>query len=204
MGVAWFLVQLVFVGLLTFFVWNKYVNWQKQHPLVSISTFIGWYFSFLIILVLPLDVAIVSFLNLIMHCPNFQTFYYKCQLDEHRLNNHTDPSSHAANISLNCEEPKGYLNDSFLLSWWRIVYWISQLLTWILLPIMQSYTSAGDFTFVGKFRSALVGTLLIFPYFIFVCLVQQCSILRNLRMSIYFPPILCAFKRFIIELVSHF
>lgn len=59
MGVVWFVIQLIVVGLYTFYTWNKYVNWRKQHVLVSISTYIGWYFSFLIILVLPLDVAIV-------------------------------------------------------------------------------------------------------------------------------------------------
>jgi hypothetical protein len=69
-------------------------------------------------------------------------------LDEARLNNHTEIGH--ANVSLNCEEPKGYLPDEFLLSWWRIVYWISQLLTWIVLPLMQSYSTAGDFTFTGK------------------------------------------------------
>lgn len=60
MGVVWFLFQFVSVGLFTFYIFNKYVNLSKQHVLVSASSFIGWYFSFLIILVLPLDVSIVS------------------------------------------------------------------------------------------------------------------------------------------------
>lgn len=107
-----------------------------------------------------------SYVFISNHYLCFQTFYYKCQLDEHRLNNHTDP--HAANVSLHCEEPKGYLPDSFLLSWWRIVYWMSQLLTWLILPIMQSYSNAGDFTFSGKLKSSLYNNAIY--YGIYACL----------------------------------
>ena len=39
----------------------QYANWRKLSPIVCGSTFIGWYFSFIIIFVLPLDVSIVSF-----------------------------------------------------------------------------------------------------------------------------------------------
>ncbi|KAI1727530.1 LMBR1-like membrane protein [Ditylenchus destructor] len=115
MGIGSFVLQLVLVFCLTVFLLNKYGNWRKQHLIVSISTFVGWYFSFLIILVLPLDVSI--------------TFFKKCLLEEARLNNATE-STVAENISLECEEPKGHVDDSVLLGLWRVVYWTSQLLTW--------------------------------------------------------------------------
>lgn len=61
MGVGSFIVQLIIVFCLTLLLLNKYGNWRKHHLIVSISTLIGWYFSFLIILILPLDISIVSY-----------------------------------------------------------------------------------------------------------------------------------------------
>lgn len=38
----------------------KYGNVFRQHPIVTLSVLIAWYFSLLIIFVLPLDVSSVS------------------------------------------------------------------------------------------------------------------------------------------------
>ncbi|KFO23077.1 LMBR1 domain-containing protein 2 [Fukomys damarensis] len=39
---------------------------------------------------------------------------------------------------------------------WRVVYWTSQFLTWILLPFMQSYARSGGFSITGKIKTALI------------------------------------------------
>ncbi len=39
---------------------------------------------------------------------------------------------------------------------WRIIYWTSQALTWLILPFMQSFSQSGEFTVSGKMRSALI------------------------------------------------
>lgn len=59
MGYGGLTFQLIFVFVGTLFLLHRYGNWRKQHVFVTISTFIGWYFSFLIVLLLPLDIAIV-------------------------------------------------------------------------------------------------------------------------------------------------
>jgi hypothetical protein len=38
----------------------KYGNWLKHHIIVTVAVLVAWYFSFLIIFVLPLDVSSVS------------------------------------------------------------------------------------------------------------------------------------------------
>ncbi|VBB28553.1 unnamed protein product [Acanthocheilonema viteae] len=125
---------------LTLLLLNKYSNWRQQHFIVTISTFIGWFFSFIIIFILPLDIAI--------------TFYNRCLLEEAQLSaekdlnidNITDPV---------CRKPIGFVPNQVLLRLWRVVYWTAQLLTWIVLPLMQSYSDAGDFSSLGKLRSAV-------------------------------------------------
>ncbi|XP_044029495.1 G-protein coupled receptor-associated protein LMBRD2B isoform X2 [Siniperca chuatsi] len=39
---------------------------------------------------------------------------------------------------------------------WRVVYWTSQCLTWLLLPFMQSYARSGGFSITGKIKTALI------------------------------------------------
>ncbi|VDM56370.1 unnamed protein product [Angiostrongylus costaricensis] len=128
-------IELVAVFVLTSVLLNKYTGWQRHHPTVILSTFIGWCFSFVIIFVLPLDVAI--------------TLYNRCEVENARSLNSTDV------ISRLCEKPDGYVPSAVLLCLWRVVYWTSQVLTWIVLPFMQSFVSAGDFTVYGKMRAAL-------------------------------------------------
>lgn len=120
MGYGGLTFQLVFVFVATWFLLHRYGNWRKQHVFVTISTFIGWYFSFLIVLLLPLDIAIVRFDNSKQKLYiNLQTFYKKCRLEEERMN-----------TTLFCEEPQGHVLDSTLQGFWRILYWTAQLLTW--------------------------------------------------------------------------
>lgn len=39
---------------------------------------------------------------------------------------------------------------------WRIIYWSSQLLTWIILPFMQSFSQSGELHLIGKIKAALI------------------------------------------------
>uniref|UniRef100_A0A0K0CZV9 LMBR1 domain-containing protein 2 n=1 Tax=Angiostrongylus cantonensis TaxID=6313 RepID=A0A0K0CZV9_ANGCA len=129
MGAGPLLIELVAVFVLTSVLLNKYTAWQRHHPTVILSAFIGWCFSFVIIFVLPLDVAI--------------TIYNRCEVENARSLNSTDV------VSSLCEKPDGYVPNAVLLYLWRIVYWT------IVLPFMQSFVNAGDFTVYGKMRAAL-------------------------------------------------
>ena len=56
-------------------------------------------------------------------------------------------------------------------SFWRVVYWTSQFLTWLILPLMQSYTKAGEFTVWGKLRSALIDNAIYYGSFLLIAFV---------------------------------
>lgn len=60
MSAAPFTVEMIFVFLLTLCLLHQYGNWRKQHWLVTTAVFVAWYFSFLIVFILPLDVSAVS------------------------------------------------------------------------------------------------------------------------------------------------
>lgn len=133
-----FAVEFIVVFIATLLILHQYGNLRKQHFLVSLAVFTSWFFSFLIIFILPLDVS--------------NTFYLECKL------NHVEKLNISANITVptrRCVVPWSHMSDFFLPDLWRIVYWSSQILSWLLLPMMQSYVYAGNFTIWGKIKTAI-------------------------------------------------
>lgn len=77
--------------------------------------------------------------------------------------------SSTGKIDEKCQKPWGMLSDEVLTNLWRLIYWTSQLLTWLLMPLMQSYLKAGDFTIKGKFKSALIDNAIYYGSYLFIC-----------------------------------
>ncbi|XP_019722680.1 LMBR1 domain-containing protein 2-B-like isoform X7 [Hippocampus comes] len=133
---------------------HRYGDLKKQQPMVLLGTLASWYLCFLIIFVLPLDVS--------------TTIYKQCLLDNThhpspvsptRISYMTEngsslyPTKSAPSV---CEKPWSYIPEGVLPVFWRVVYWTSQFLTWLLLPFMQSYARSGAFSLVGKVKAAIV------------------------------------------------
>ncbi|XP_070564201.1 G-protein coupled receptor-associated protein LMBRD2-like [Ptychodera flava] len=193
MSVGPLAVEIICVFILSAYLLHRYSNWRKQHIVVTLATFVSWYFSFIIIFILPLDVS--------------STIYQQCIYDHEKTDEITTLSSinesHQAefrdsfrddnssfmpiigNFSITTNRPNGapttenstetteltsikrrdvyecgkpwsYVPDTILPDMWNIVYWTSQILTWIVCPLMQSYSRAGEFTVRGKLKSALI------------------------------------------------
>ena len=154
------------LALSSLLLWS-YGDWLRQRLFVTLSVLIAWYFSFLIIFVLPLDVSSTIYrqcLNQSQENQNSITNHaHITESDIHKLRNNL-----TENDKSTCQEPYSLLNESVLPNLWRVVYWTSQLLTWLILPVMQSFTQAGEFTFGGKFKSALWDNMI---YYTSYCLI---------------------------------
>lgn len=70
---------------------------------------------------------------------------------------------------IGCQKPWGMVPDDVFPNFWRIIYWSSQFLTWLVLPLMQSYLKAGDFTIKGKLRSALIDNAIYYGSYLLIC-----------------------------------
>ena len=141
MSVAPFIIEFVFVFVATLVTLHFYGNLRKNHFLVSLAVFVSWFFSFLIVFILPMDVT--------------NTCYQDClkRAAEHQAKNITDNKTIIPGYE--CLKPWSNMPTDVLPDLWRVIYWSSQFLSWILLPIMQSYVYAGDFTVWGKFKTAM-------------------------------------------------
>ena len=97
-----------------------------------------------------------------------QTVYRQC-LDQ----NNSSLSNLTENLNTvkQCREPWSMVPspENVYQNFWRVVYWTSQCLTWLILPLMQSYIKAGDFTIQGKFKSALIDNAIYYGSYLFIC-----------------------------------
>jgi hypothetical protein len=51
---------------------------------------------------------------------------------------------------------------------WDIIYWSTQLLTWIILPFLQSYVTAAQFTIRGKVLAMLKENAIVYGTMVFL------------------------------------
>jgi hypothetical protein len=123
-AVLWILVGL-FVSLLIY----RYSR-PTNHPLVSLFSFIGWLFPFLIVILLPLDIT--------------ASIYRRCKLDP----------------AAQCIPPLIFVDEKFFWVAWRTIYWTSFSLTMFILPMLQSYCDSGYFTSFEKFKKAVRANVL--------------------------------------------
>ncbi|CAG0886962.1 unnamed protein product [Darwinula stevensoni] len=151
------LITFVIAALLLY----RYGNWFRHHPIVTLSVLVAWYFSFIIIVIIPIDVS--------------STMYRQC-LQEHRSGVHElDIDENMTMISMNsteeCEKPWSLIPERVLPRLWRVVYWTSQSLTWLILPLMQSYTKAGAFTVLGKLKTSLIDNAIYYGSYLLICII---------------------------------
>ncbi|XP_054466966.1 G-protein coupled receptor-associated protein LMBRD2B-like [Anoplopoma fimbria] len=147
-------VVVVVVFLLALYLLQRYGDLRRQQRMVLLGTLLSWYLCFLIVFILPLDVSTTIYKQCILDNTNHPT-----PVTSTRRNNQTDDNSSvnpAVRIPKVCEEPWSYIPDGILPVFWRVVYWTSQFLTWLLLPFMQSYARSAAFSRVGKIKTALI------------------------------------------------
>lgn len=90
-------------------------------------------------------------------------------MHEHNKSTQQAIGTTKSSISDECQQPWGMVPDNVFPNLWRIIYWTSQFLTWLIMPLMQSYLKAGDFTFKGKFRSAIIDNAIYYGSYLFIC-----------------------------------
>ncbi|KAI4460477.1 hypothetical protein MML48_5g00020507 [Holotrichia oblita] len=112
----------------------------------------AWYFSLLIIFALPLDVI--------------STVFRQCT--ENNIHFDIADTNHTNN-TVTCIEPWSNVPEQVFPNLWRTVYWSMQFLTWLVMPMMQSYIKAGDFTIKGKLKSALIDNAIYYGSYLFIC-----------------------------------
>jgi len=56
-----------------------------------------------------------------------------------------------------CVKPRVFVEDPVLQVLWHFIYWSGQILTWVALPVIQSYALSGEFSSMKKMKSVEQG-----------------------------------------------
>ncbi|KOB74351.1 LMBR1 domain-containing protein 2-like protein [Operophtera brumata] len=142
-----FVVEIIAAFILAATLLYRYGDCYRNHILVTVSVLTAWYFSFVIMFILPLDVS--------------STVYRQCLQD----NTTTEiplsltPGNESSTLvppGERCQKPWSYVPDSVFPNL-------------LIMPMMQSYSKAGDFTVKGKLKSALVDNAIYYGSYLFIC-----------------------------------
>ncbi|KAM8960991.1 G-protein coupled receptor-associated protein LMBRD2 isoform 1-T1 [Pelodytes ibericus] len=161
-------IEIVFVFFLALFILHRYGDFKKQHRLVIVATLLAWYLCFLIVFILPLDVSTTIYNRCIarnsvtpvtINASQFASATTAAAIDNASrlyLEKNTVRYFSDSLSPQQCYKPWSYIPKGIMPIFWRVVYWTSQFLTWILLPFMQSYARSGGFSITGKIKTALI------------------------------------------------
>ncbi|CAG2112013.1 unnamed protein product, partial [Medioppia subpectinata] len=182
-------VEIIITFVLSSYLLNRFGNWVDQNIVTTVSVFISWFFSFIVIFILPLDISTTTYLQCLQdfNITSHETVVHQ-MVDQLNVTNVTTTAVPLIPIlpTLSpCEEPWSYAPNQVLPTLWRIVYWTSQVLTWIVLPLMQSYSMAGEFTAGGKLKAALIDNAIYYGSFavIFIVFIIYVSIKTHLSLE---------------------
>uniref|UniRef100_A0A8C2XV29 LMBR1 domain containing 2b n=1 Tax=Cyclopterus lumpus TaxID=8103 RepID=A0A8C2XV29_CYCLU len=140
-------IEIVVVFFLALFLLHRYGDFRKQQRMVLFGTLLAWYLCFLIVFILPLDVSTVG---------TEQGGGDSTGLDPKPIHLFLFLFLLCRSLLKPCYKPWSYIPDGIMPVFWRVVYWTSQCLTWLLLPFMQSYARSGGFSITGKIKTALI------------------------------------------------
>ncbi|XP_013184506.1 LMBR1 domain-containing protein 2 homolog isoform X2 [Amyelois transitella] len=143
-----FVIELIAAFILAATLLYRYGDCYRNHIIVTVSVLIAWYFSFVIMFILPLDIT------------------YTIQRSQENV---TQLGNESTTLAPPLIDPDQQSWKNIFPNLWRVVYWTSQCLTWLIMPMMQSYSKAGDFTVKGKLKSALVDNAIYYGSYLFIC-----------------------------------
>ncbi|TSQ12725.1 LMBR1 domain-containing protein 2-B [Bagarius yarrelli] len=156
-------IEIVVVFFLALFLLHRYGDFKKQQRMVLFGTLLAWYLCFLIVFILPLDVSTTIYRQCVS---SHQTPTPGPQSPNQTAGNATvAPTVSVATV---CHKPWSYIPDGIMPVFWRVVYWTSQCLTWLLLPFMQSYARSGGFSITGKIKTALIENAIYYGTYLFI------------------------------------
>uniref|UniRef100_A0A671LQI2 LMBR1 domain-containing protein 2-B-like n=1 Tax=Sinocyclocheilus anshuiensis TaxID=1608454 RepID=A0A671LQI2_9TELE len=166
-------IEIVVVFFLALFLLHRYGDFRKQQRMVLFGTLLAWYLCFLIVFILPLDVSTTIYKQCLIdheaHAPTPSPMYSVSPvLIEHKTVCEHIFCPFFQSTQRVCYKPWSYIPDGIMPVFWRVVYWTSQCLTWLLLPFMQSYARSGGFSITGKIKTALIENAIYYGTYLFI------------------------------------
>lgn len=165
--------------VLALYLLHKYGNFRKQNPFVTVTTLLVWFLCFVSIFLLPVDVSSAFYqlcLDNVVDNVSGNTFNCSDFVCSHSV------SSLPTNHCYTCYQPYSFICPLPLEILWYIIYWLLFVLSWIILPLGQSYVLASYFSVGKKIVRALVENAILYItlLLIFVALFVYLIVVKHL------------------------
>jgi len=70
-----------------------------------------------------------------------------------------------------CIKPVSYVDGTVIPRLYRVVYWTTQLFTWLLIPFLSAYVQAGEFSVLAKAKTALIDNAIYYGIYVLIIIV---------------------------------
>mmetsp|Transcript_6882 Transcript_6882/g.17357 ORF Transcript_6882/g.17357 Transcript_6882/m.17357 type:complete len:785 (+) Transcript_6882:126-2480(+) len=138
-------------------------SYRKRPIFVTVLTLFGWSLSGFLVFLVPNDIVST---DLRLDCG-------LCDGDSSSTSSAPSSSRSSFSALLTNDSSSGsdtqcqssseiVLSHDVLIVLWNIVYWTSFLLTWLVYPLLQTYSMAGEFTIITKIRATLIENVLLY------------------------------------------
>ncbi|EFA84407.1 hypothetical protein PPL_03485 [Heterostelium album PN500] len=154
-------IELFGVGVVVFIAMKQYISFKRTPFYAMFTAFLGWYLCFNIVFLVPLDIT--------------ATIHGECLVkanDTCTINNTT-----SCEINNMCPEPISYLPDVIVVNQWRILYWGTFVLSWLIFPILQTFSGTGDFRIRERLLRAIKENIILYCFMGIVGLITLIIIL---------------------------
>eukprot|EP01127_Copromyxa_protea_P019209 TRINITY_DN6175_c0_g1_i1.p1 TRINITY_DN6175_c0_g1~~TRINITY_DN6175_c0_g1_i1.p1 ORF type:complete len:731 (-),score=115.52 TRINITY_DN6175_c0_g1_i1:416-2608(-) len=144
---------------------RTFLSFQRTPFYVYLCSWIGYFLSISVIFLVPLDVAVTSYLTCEAVAQNTSLANISGVV-------WTDPVlGNLTNDTGKCDRPFNYIPPAHLEILWNCIYWSASVATWVVFPLLQSYVVSGEFTFLAKVKATLKENVIMGAVAIAVCFV---------------------------------
>lgn len=151
--------------LLSTYTLRTFLSFQRTPFYVYLCSWIGYFLSISVIFLVPLDVAVTSY----MTC---EAVSQNASLLNATGIVWTNPIlGNLTNDTVQCDRPFNYIPPAHLEILWNCIYWSSYVATWVVFPLLQSYVVSGEFTFGARLKAVLKENLILGIVAVSVCFV---------------------------------
>ncbi|EGC35389.1 hypothetical protein DICPUDRAFT_55212 [Dictyostelium purpureum] len=133
--IAYFLCgAVVFIGM------KQYISFKRIPFYAIFFSFLGWFICFSIAYLVPIDIIV--------------TDHIECEFNKY---NNT-------NSEVDCDEPMTYLPSGIMKLQWRILYFGTLILSWLIFPILQSFSTAADFRLSERIKRSIKENIVLYTF----------------------------------------
>ncbi|KYQ99758.1 hypothetical protein DLAC_03702 [Tieghemostelium lacteum] len=146
--------ELILIGIVVILSMRQFISFRRTPFYASFTSWLGWFLCFSIVFLVPVDIL--------------ATDHQNC-LERHNGSNNNNTDSNGSTIFSSsaekyCNEPITFVPEPVMILQWQILYWGTFVLSWAVFPILQTFSTTGDFRFQERISRSIKENLILYIF----------------------------------------